>query len=125
MSIRTLSTVALALGLATACAPGTGGQAPSPSDGVTTISVIHDVRSATSLTVFLVTPTRAERRLGVVRPGSVERFEFTDPPISGQYRLIARLSNGRTYTSREFILLGRDGVEWSPGDNIVSPISRN
>lgn len=129
MSIRTALSASLAFALATtltttACAPGTTQDGdPTPSGDATTITVVHDVRAATTLTVHLITPTGTRQRLGTVRPGEMGQFELGSGPVSGDYQLVAELADGRTFTSRPFILTGREGVEWSPADNIVTPVS--
>lgn len=127
MKIRTSTIAALALTVAAiACgAPAASGDGASlPSSEVTAIRVVHDIRAATSLTVHLITPTGQEQRLGLLRPGGTDWFELDGPPLSGDYQLVAQLQDGRTYRSRPFILVGRAGVEWSPGDNIISPVGR-
>lgn len=126
MQLRIPTTALLAFVLlTTACAAGeTGDEAPVPDDA-TIIRVAHDLRSATTLTVYLTTPRGQQREIGVVRAGGTETFILDEPPIPGSYRLVAQLRDDTTFTSQPFVLVGRDGVEWNPSDDIVSPISRD
>ncbi len=120
--------VALGLALALAVLAGCGPLAPSasrpaPDDDAVVIRVAHDVRSASTLTLYLFTPLGSQIRLGPLRPGGFQEFRLDEPPVSGDYQLMAQLPDGRTFTSRAFILIGRDGVEWSPGADIITAIS--
>lgn len=118
-------TALAALLLLTACGPlAPSGGDPTPDDDVV-IRVAHDVRSATTMTIYLFTPLGSQIRLGPLRPGGVEEFRLDEDVTTGQYTLAGQLPDGTTFRSRSFILTGRRGVEWSPGAGTVNAISRD
>jgi hypothetical protein len=115
----------LTLAVLAGCGPlAPSASRPAPDSDAVVIRVAHDIRSASTLTVYLLTPLGSQLRLGPLRPGGYQEFRLDEEPVSGDYQLVAQLPDGRTFTSRSFILIGRDGVEWSPGADIVTAISR-
>lgn len=114
----------LAVSILAGCGPlESSANEPVPDDDAVVIRVAHDVRSANTLTIYLFTPFRSRIRLGPLRPGGFQEFRLGEEPVSGSYRLAAELPDGRVFTSRSFILLGRDGVEWSPGADLLTTLS--
>jgi hypothetical protein len=96
---------------------------PAPDVAPTaTVEVLHNIRTAMSLTVHLVMPSGVHRRLGNVPAVGVHTFEDSAPVGAGEFRLIGETTDGRRIVSPPF-QLGPQGVRWDLDANRVVPLS--
>jgi anti-sigma-K factor RskA len=116
--------VALAT-LATGCAsaPEHVGEFDAPvyiSAEPMTIEVLHNMAIATSLTVYLIAPGSAPRRLGRVTPGETARLELRQVTASIEYSIYVEAPDGRSAQSRPFTLDNTSGVRWDIAANTIT-----
>ena len=123
---------ALAVTLLAACAtptPGTEGQtgAPAPSGAPeqggeeVTVVVANNLTIPAAITVYMTPAAGGSRRpIGSVSPNATSTLRYRAGTITGSYRLVADIPNGRPVTSTPFPLTGGERVFWSLRNNEVT-----
>ena len=86
------------------------------------IEVRNDIRPLSAVTVRVGSTNGVRQILGTVPPGGTRTLSFNEQALSGQYRLTAETTDGRTIESRPFTLVVAATVRWSLFSNTVSVI---
>jgi hypothetical protein len=103
--------------LSAACAAGAR---PRATAGDVMVSVQNDLLPQADLTVHIVSDVGVRRILGGVGPGSTRTLRFNEASYGGQFRLVARRSDGSEITSTPFALYPGAVVTWTMRTNYLS-----
>jgi hypothetical protein len=102
--------------LLAACAAGSR---RTDATGDVMVSVQNDLLPQSDLTVHIVSEGGLRRLLGGVPPGSTRTLQFHEVSYGGQFRLVARRSDGSEINSVRFSLFPGAGVTWTMRNNIL------
>jgi predicted small secreted protein len=83
------------------------------------VEVRNDLVPSSALTIYVVPETGARRLLGSVSPSQTKMLSFQEVSV-GQYRLMARTTDGQEIVSNPIVLADASTLRWNLSSNILT-----